>query len=208
MPFTCQRTVRSWSFLFQPSIRKQFLIILRPSRRHARSAHARQLVAVELPAAGISVVDIAFRVDCQMLLVLLFLSIRQHVLGEVASRERLTREALFGPGNATTDLLCADEWHVSSGPDKECDSGGCDDGDEGESGDPEAFGDAHCEKATFLFYYWKRDKFASWEFDIDIENEFWKNESSFYWTNMIDSHVGAHLRRYAKELHEEGEEEE
>ena len=151
VPFTCQRTILSWSFLFQPSIRKQFLIILRAPRRHTRSARARQLMAVERAAAGISVIDIAFRIDCQILSVSLSLSIRQHALREVASRERLTREALFGSGNATTDLLCADEWHVSSGPDKECDSDGCENDEEGESGDLKASGDAHCEKTTLSF---------------------------------------------------------
>ena len=104
-------------------------------------------MAVERAAAEISVVDITFRVDCRMLLI----SIRQHVLGEGASRKRLTWEALFGPGNATTYLLCADEWQVSSGPEKECDGGRCDDSEEGESGDLKASGDAHCEKATLSF---------------------------------------------------------
>lgn len=65
MPFTHRRTVRSWSFLFQPSIRKQFLIILRASRRHTRSACARQLMAVERAAAGIPIIYITFRVDCR-----------------------------------------------------------------------------------------------------------------------------------------------
>ena len=83
--------------------------------------------------------------------VLLSLSNRQHVLGEVASRDRLTREALFGPRNATTGLLCADEWHVSSGPYKEGDGGHCDNGKEGELGDLKASGDAHCEKTTLSF---------------------------------------------------------
>ena len=108
-------------------------------------------MAIERATARISVVDIAFRVDCQVLLVSPSLSIRQHVLGEVANRKRLTRKALFGLGNATTDLLYADEWHVSSGPDKECDGGRCDDGEEGESGDPKAPGDAHCEKSILSF---------------------------------------------------------
>lgn len=81
-------------------------------------------MAVERAAAGISVVDIAFRVE---------------------------RKALFGPGNATTDLLYADKWHVSSVPDKECDGGRCDDSGEGESGDLKAPGDAHCEKSSLSF---------------------------------------------------------
>ena len=71
--------------------------------------------------------------------------------GEVASRKRLTGEALFGPGNATTDLLCGDERYVSSGPDKECDGGRCDDSEEGECGDLKAPGDAHCEKSILSF---------------------------------------------------------
>ena len=52
-------------FLFQPPIRKQLLIIFRPTRRHASRAQTRQLVTVELVAAGISVVDIASCVDCR-----------------------------------------------------------------------------------------------------------------------------------------------
>ena len=40
---------------------------------------------------------------------------------------------------------------MSSGPDKECDGGRCDDGEEGKSGDLKASGDAHCEMATLSF---------------------------------------------------------
>ena len=198
MAFTHRRTVRSWSFLFQPSIGQQFLIILRPSRRHTRGARARQLMAVERATAEISIVDITFRVDCQVLLVSSSISIRQHVLGEVASRERLTREALFGPGNATTYLLCTDEWHVSSGPDKECDGGRCDDGEEGGSGDPKASGDAHCEKAILSFFF-TDGKETDGNSMLMYGKRFWKNESSFFQTNMIDPYVRAHIRSGAKE---------
>lgn len=69
----------------------------------------------------------------------------------MTTSERLTCEALFGPGNATTNLLCADEWQVSSGPEQEGDSDGCDNSEEGESGDLKASGDAHCEKAILSF---------------------------------------------------------
>ena len=40
---------------------------------------------------------------------------------------------------------------MSSGPDKECDCGRCDDGEDGESGVLKASGDAHCEKAILSF---------------------------------------------------------
>ena len=55
-------------------------------------------MAVERAAAEISVVDIAFRVDCQMSLVLLSLSIRQHVQESslVASDSRVRHSLALG----------------------------------------------------------------------------------------------------------------
>ena len=41
---------------------------------------------------------------------------------------------------------------MSSRPENECHGGGCGDGEEGESGDLKASGDAHYEKAIFFFF--------------------------------------------------------